>query len=79
MLCDVWIASCSSAGVKGWLYFSELCPSLFFGIILSLSRIERHPCEHFKQILYVIYFEVALRVIAKALHSPRMYLMVQGV
>ena len=22
MLCDVWIASCSSAGVKGWLYFS---------------------------------------------------------
>ena len=24
MLCDVSIASCSSAGVKGWLYFSEL-------------------------------------------------------
>ena len=24
MLCDVSMASCSSAGVKGWLYFSEL-------------------------------------------------------
>ena len=24
MLCDVLIASCSSTGLKGWLYFSEL-------------------------------------------------------
>ena len=37
MLCYIWIASCSSAGVKGWLYVSKLLnfkPSFCFSVLL---------------------------------------------